>query len=78
MTTHAPPLVTEADLLAFVDGLLDPPRRAEVEAHLGHEPRDAYRVACDLAILQGLRLLYQATSRWRGSDRAAGIHSFFA
>ena len=50
--------VTEAELLAYVDGRLGLDRRAEVEAHLRATPKDGIRVACDLAILHGLRLLY--------------------
>lgn len=50
--------VTEADLLAFVDGHLPPARRAEVEAYLMRHPIQARRVAADLALLEGLRLLF--------------------
>ncbi|CAA7617270.1 anti-sigma factor [Magnetospirillum sp. UT-4] len=50
--------VTEADLLALVDGRLDAPRRREVELHLTRCPRDAARVAADVALLAGLRLLF--------------------
>lgn len=37
--------VTEADLHAYVDGLLPATRRAEVEAYLASHPEDAERVA---------------------------------
>jgi len=48
---------TEFDLLAYVDGRLDPLRRAEIERHLQDTPADAERVALDIAILDGLRKL---------------------
>lgn len=50
--------VSESDLLAFVDDCLPPWRRAEVADHLARSPNDAYRVAADLALLEGLRLLF--------------------
>ncbi|MGE5478690.1 MAG: zf-HC2 domain-containing protein [Bacteroidales bacterium] len=50
--------VSESDLLAFVDDALPSRRRAEVAAHLARCPADAYRVAADLALLDGLRLLF--------------------
>lgn len=50
--------VTEGDLLAFVDDSLPSGRRAEVAEHLARCPADAYRVAADLALLDGLRLLF--------------------
>lgn len=54
---YAPP-VTETDLLAFVDGQLSPARRSAIEDHLVRCPKDAHRVAADLALLEGLRLLF--------------------
>lgn len=50
--------VTESELLAFVDECLPSWRRAEVLDHLARCPADAYRVAADLALLDGLRLLF--------------------
>jgi anti-sigma factor RsiW len=50
--------VTESDLLAFVDGRLQPRRRDEVADHLAQCPRDAHRIAADLALLEGLRMLF--------------------
>lgn len=50
--------VTEGDLLAFVDDALPSWRRAEVAEHLARCPADATRVAADLALLNGLRLLF--------------------
>jgi anti-sigma factor RsiW len=50
--------ITESDLLAFVDDRLAPRRRAEVEDHLVRSPKDAHRVAADLALLEGLRMLF--------------------
>jgi anti-sigma factor RsiW len=50
--------VTESDLLAFVDDRLPLGRRAEIADFLVRNPADAHRVAADLAILHGLRLLF--------------------
>jgi anti-sigma factor RsiW len=50
--------ITESDLLAFVDDRLPPDRRGEIEDHLVRCPEDARRVAADLALLEGLRLLF--------------------
>jgi anti-sigma factor RsiW len=50
--------VTESDLLAYVDGRLDAARRGEVEDHLLRHPEDRLRIAADLAIAEGLRLLF--------------------
>ncbi|MBC7953711.1 MAG: zf-HC2 domain-containing protein [Rhodospirillaceae bacterium] len=50
--------ITESDLLAFVDDRLSPGRRREIEDHLVRCPEIAHRVAADLALLEGLRLLF--------------------
>lgn len=50
--------ITEMDLLAYVDGHLDPARQAAVERHLARTPEDARRVAADLAINDGIRRLF--------------------
>ena len=55
--------VTESDLLAFVDDCLPSWRRDEVAAHLVRCPDDAYRVAADLALLDGIRLLFDRPLR---------------
>lgn len=55
-----PPPVGEDDLLAYVDGRLGDQRRREVELHLLASPADIVRVAADLAILEGLRLLFKS------------------
>ena len=47
--------VTEADLIAYVDGELDPMRRVEVEAHLARNPEDALQVMADLRDRDALR-----------------------
>ncbi len=57
MSVHVYP-VTESDLLAFVDGQLPARRHEEVADHLVQCPRDAHRVAADLALLEGLRVLF--------------------
>lgn len=66
MTARILTAVTESDLLAYVDGRLDPRRRAEVEAHLARSPEDAGRVAADLALLAGLRTLFAGRRRPAG------------
>ena len=48
--------ITEADLLAFVDGQLDAARRIEVEDYLAHRPETAARVMADLHVRDTLRL----------------------
>lgn len=55
---NVPILVSETDLLAFVDDQLEQDRRDEIADHLIHCPKDALRVAADLALLEGLRLLF--------------------
>jgi anti-sigma factor RsiW len=43
--SHEPPGITEADLHAYVDGALEPHRRAAVERHLAGHPEQAEQVA---------------------------------
>lgn len=50
--------IGETDLLAYVDGHLDPARRRAVELWLSQHPDDSRRVAADLAINQGIRRLF--------------------
>jgi anti-sigma factor RsiW len=52
--------VGEDDLLAYVDGRLAAGRRREVELHLLASPDDALRVAADLAVMEGLRVLFRS------------------
>ena len=47
--------VNESDLIAYVDGELDPMRRVEVEAHLARHPEDAVLVMADLRDRDALR-----------------------
>jgi anti-sigma factor RsiW len=51
--------VSEGDLLAFVDGALDPSRAAEVAAHLAAEPETAAKVEEWRRQNQSLRALYR-------------------
>lgn len=53
--TKAPQIIREEDLVAYVDGALDPDRRQQVEAYLAATPEAARRVAADRAIAQDLR-----------------------
>lgn len=61
--------VTESDLLAFVDDALPPRRRAEVADHLVHHPADAHRVAADIAVMEGLRVIF--------GRRLSGLYTSF-
>ncbi|EHP91394.1 putative transmembrane anti-sigma factor [Methylorubrum extorquens DSM 13060] len=47
--------VTETELIAYVDGELEPMRRVEVEAHLARNPQDALQVMADLRDRDALR-----------------------
>lgn len=53
MSAH--PVISEEDLHAYVDGRLDPDRRAAVEAYLRETPDAAARVAEDIAQRHALR-----------------------
>lgn len=55
MTASDPRPVGEDDLHAFVDGRLDPGRRARVEAWLAAHPEAAARVAADREVRERLR-----------------------
>lgn len=65
--------VTELDLLAYVDGHLDPERQRIVEAHLASHPADARRVAADIAIGQGIRRLFEGLYRDRPPSRLTAV-----
>jgi anti-sigma factor RsiW len=52
--------VTEADLHAYVDGLLPPARAVDVEAYLAERPEEAARVAAYREQLLALRREYDA------------------
>lgn len=56
--------ITQTDLIAYVDGELDPMRRVEVEAHLARHPEDAVLVMADLRDRDALR---EAFARLPGS-----------
>jgi anti-sigma factor RsiW len=51
--------ITDSDLIAFVDGQLDPMRRLEVEAHLAAHPQAAARVMADLHDRDALRASFR-------------------
>ncbi|HLS67792.1 MAG TPA: hypothetical protein VK035_00505 [Kiloniellales bacterium] len=51
-------LIEELDLLAYVDDLLDPARRAEVENYLRQDPEAALRIADYRAQNQAIRAAY--------------------
>ena len=84
MTTQ----VQESDLHAYVDGVVEAPRRAEVEAFLAERPEDAARVRAYRAQNAALHALYDpvlaepvpaalvawpAPSRWRAVALAASV-----
>lgn len=51
--------ITDSDLIAFVDGQIDPMRRLEVEAHLAAHPEAAARVMADFHDRDALRASFQ-------------------
>lgn len=57
MNANRPP-IGKLDLLAYVDGLLEPSRRADVEAYLASQPEEAAWVADCLKQNELLRELY--------------------
>jgi len=52
------PLISEAELHAYVDDVLPAARRGDIEQHLAAQPEDAERVRAYLAQKQGLRELF--------------------
>ena len=53
-----PKNVNQDELHAFVDGRIDPARRAAVEAYLADHPEDAERIAAYAAHKEALHGLY--------------------
>jgi len=51
--------ITDSDLIAFVDGQIDPMRRLEVEAHLAAHPQAAARVMADFHDRDALRASFR-------------------
>ncbi len=60
--TTTPESISEDELHAYVDGCLDEARRAEVEAYLARDPREAERVAAYRSQKQALHALYDPIS----------------
>lgn len=52
--------ITEADLHAFVDGLLPESRRAEIETYLAERPQEAQRLQAYRQDKQAIKALYGA------------------
>ncbi|MCJ2102145.1 anti-sigma factor [Methylobacterium sp. E-046] len=50
--------ITDDDLIAFVDGQIDPMRRLEVEAHLANNPEAAARVMAEMHDRDALRACF--------------------
>jgi len=67
--TEDPAEIGELDLLAFVDGRLDPARRREVEAYLATRPQLAQRVREDLADNEAIRAALDPTLAEAVPDR---------
>ncbi len=76
--------VTEADLHAYLDGVLTPARAAEVEAYLAQHPEDSARVAAYREQFQALRRDFNAVleepvpDRLRNAGRARLIARYAA
>ncbi|TXN50239.1 anti-sigma factor, partial [Methylobacterium sp. WL18] len=51
--------ITDDDLIAFVDGQIDPMRRLDVEAHLAAHPGAAAQVMADLHDRDALRAAFE-------------------
>lgn len=63
MTTPPSGFVEEADLHAFVDGILDPDQRRRVEEHLLHHPEDAALVESWRRQNAAIRAVYEPILR---------------
>ena len=76
--------VTEADLHAYLDGVLTPARAAEVEAYLAQHPEDGARVAAYREQVQALRRDFNAVleepvpDRLRNAGRARLVARYAA
>ena len=55
-----PPLISEAELHAYVDAVLPAARRSDIEQHLAAQPEDAERLRAYQAQKQGLHELFNA------------------
>lgn len=51
--------ITDDDLIAFVDGQIDPMRRLDVEAHLAANPESAARVMAEMHDRDALRACFE-------------------
>lgn len=64
--------ITDSDLIAFVDGQLDPMRRLDVEAHLAGDPASAARVMADMHDRDALRAGFARVPE-PGPDRTVAL-----
>lgn len=64
--------ITDDDLIAFVDGQIDPMRRLEVEAHLAADPAAAARVMAEMHDRDALRACFERVPG-PGPDRTVAL-----
>lgn len=64
--------ITDDDLIAFIDGQLDPMRRLDVEAHLAARPETAARVMAQMHDRDALRACFDRTPG-PGPDRNVSL-----
>ncbi|MCJ2070140.1 anti-sigma factor [Methylobacterium sp. J-030] len=64
--------ITDDDLIAFVDGQIDPMRRLDVEAHLAADPASAARVMAEMHDRDALRACFERVPG-PGPDRTVAL-----
>lgn len=64
--------ITDDDLIAFVDGQIDPMRRLDVEAHLASDPAAAARVMAEMHDRDALRACFERVPG-PGPDRTVAL-----